>query len=303
MKDIEITREIMPVIEINFEELKENLTESLTKYNGIIVTKETLAGCKATQKDLAGLRIKIDNYRKDKKKELSQPITEFEAKCNNLISLVKQAEAPILEGIKVFDDETRQAKRDEAMVLINEVIAENDLNAKYASRLVIADKYCNLTAKASEVKTDLSQIAFALKVEQDREAELIDILVSIIETENQRIKTQLKLSDFQRQINNGVPTKDIAKEIKERAEQIWQAENPVIVEEVPEPMQGVGEPAQAIEPAEEPIEELKQVEPPVKETMCYANIRMVGSLTQLKGVIEFTKHLGLAYEVLEQGEL
>ena len=84
--EVRILNEIKPVIEINFDHLKTTLTETLEKYNGIIVTEETLSGCKATQKELAGVRNKIDRYRIDKKKELSKPITAFENQCKELVA-------------------------------------------------------------------------------------------------------------------------------------------------------------------------------------------------------------------------
>ena len=40
----------MPVIKINYEDLKEELSKSLKDYEGLIVTADTLAGCKNAQK-------------------------------------------------------------------------------------------------------------------------------------------------------------------------------------------------------------------------------------------------------------
>ena len=48
--DIKIEEETLPVIRINFDAMKDALTGTLEKYKGIVVTKETLSGCKATQK-------------------------------------------------------------------------------------------------------------------------------------------------------------------------------------------------------------------------------------------------------------
>ena len=109
MEDIRIINEVMPVIEVNFEEVKKALAETLTKYENIVVTEETLSGCKATQKELAGVRTKIDTYRKDKKKALSEPIIAFENQCKELIALIEKAEQPIKDGIKVFDDKKKSS--------------------------------------------------------------------------------------------------------------------------------------------------------------------------------------------------
>ena len=55
---------------MNFEEVKANLVENMEKnIKGIVVTEESLKDCKATQRDLAGLRNKIDSYRKDGKRK------------------------------------------------------------------------------------------------------------------------------------------------------------------------------------------------------------------------------------------
>ena len=70
----------------------------------------------------------------------------FEAQCKDLISLIQQAEEPIKEGIKIFDDVKRDSKRLQAIELSKEVAEEYSLNEKYADRLEILDKYCNLNS-------------------------------------------------------------------------------------------------------------------------------------------------------------
>lgn len=297
MEDIKIVNESLPVIQINFTEMKEALTNALIKYQGIVVTEETLSGCKSTQKELAGLRIKIDTYRKDKKKELSKPIAVFEDQCKDLISLIEKAEQPIKDGIKVFDDEKRDEKRKMAIRLTAEVVADLGLNEKYGSRLDVLDKYCNLTSKESDVRGDLEARAMALMVEQDREAELIDIIKDSIDTENHRIDAKMSFDDFSRLVDRGVPTKDILAEVKSRAESIYRAENPPKPEPVIEP-EPIPEPVEepVFVPQSEPIEE-------VDESIYYATYRITGSLEQLKSVSAFLKEKGIAYKVADQGEL
>ena len=166
---LEVKKEVMPVIQINFEELKENLTASLKKYKNMVVTAETLPACKAQKKELASLRTKVDNYRKTKKKELSEPITAFEAQCKELIALISDAEKPLEEGIQVFDDKKRDAKRNFAQGAILEVVKELGLTEKYAIQLTVLDKYCNLTAKEIDVRNDIEQRGLVLQGEQKKE--------------------------------------------------------------------------------------------------------------------------------------
>lgn len=223
MKQIELSKQL-PVINMNFEEVKASLTETIEKYKGILVTEEGLQDCKATQKDLAGIRIKIDNYRKEIKKEMSKPITTFEEQCKVLIKLVEDAEKPIKNGIAVFDTKKKEEKRQVALDIIAEAVKEHQLNEKYASQLNVLDKYMNLTAKANDVKKDVEQRVFLLLQEQTKEAEMLQIIKDTIENANKNIDAKLSIQDFQSLINlNASPVKIIA-EINSRAERIKKAE-------------------------------------------------------------------------------
>lgn len=57
MKEIQINKEL-PVIKMNFEEVKGSLQETMKKFEGIIVTEESLKDCKATQKIWQALEIR-----------------------------------------------------------------------------------------------------------------------------------------------------------------------------------------------------------------------------------------------------
>jgi len=138
VKEIVLNKQL-PIINMNFEEVKASLIETTEKYKGIIVTEEGLKDCKATQKELAGVRNKIDDYRKAIKREMEKPIKEFEGQCKELIGLVEEAEKPIKDGILIFDNKRRDEKKLKALELINECVQALGLEEKYASRLTVLD--------------------------------------------------------------------------------------------------------------------------------------------------------------------
>ena len=300
--EFKIEKEVVPVIKINFDELKTQLSNTLQDYKSLVVTEGNLSTCKAKQKELASIRVKIDNYRKEKKKELSKPITLFEAQCKDLVSLIEQAEKPIKEGIEVFDSQKRDSKRLQAIELAKEVAEEYGLNEKYASRLGILDKYCNLSAKSNEVKEDLISKAITLKVEQDREMELIEIIKDTINSENEKINLKMKFEDFEKYINMGMSAREVIREIKSRAERIYAAENPPEPEPILEPIvEPKIEPIQ--EPINVPVKELMPLEPIEEEPTYYAVYRIVGNADELRSVSKFLKGNNIQYSVPEQGEL
>lgn len=282
----------LPVVKINFEDLKAEIEKTLTSYTGLVVTEDTLPGCKAAQKELAGLRTKIDTYRKDKKKELEAPIKKFENQCKELISLIEQAEAPIKEGIKVFDDQKREKKREKALEIISEVSEKEGLNDKYRAQLTVLDKYMNLTATDKAVREDVEIRAFAIRAEQDREQERIDIIQSVIDSENSRINTKLSISDFQYLIDRGIETAPIIKQVKESADKIYAAENPPKVETMDETET---EPVPAVP---EKTEEPKTQEKIYKVVICVTEPK-----ERIAALGTFLKQNGYCYRVTEQSEV
>ena len=65
--EVKILKEQLPVIRINFEEMKSALTETLKDYKGIVVTEETLPTCKTTQRELASVRRRLITIEKTRK--------------------------------------------------------------------------------------------------------------------------------------------------------------------------------------------------------------------------------------------
>jgi hypothetical protein len=295
--NLNITEQQLPVITFNFEEMKEALKVRLSEYSGLVVTDENLSICKAQQKDLAGMRIKIDTYRKDTKKEMSKPIDEFEDKCKQLIRLVEDAEKPLKEGIQVFDDKKRDEKRKIAEQIIQAIVEEKGLEEKYAKRLTVLDKYTLLGAKASEVREDVEQRAFILLGEQNKEKEMQEIIQDTIDNANKNIKAQMKIEDFQRLIDRGMSPKDVIGEINARAEQIRLAENPP-----PEP-----EPTPETTPAPEPN---RNQPPPEQETgpgkdenIYFVELRIVETREGIGKLSELLKSNGIVYTVLRKSKV
>jgi hypothetical protein len=289
--DLRIIKQEQPIIEINFEEIKNNLTESVKEYGSLIVTDDTLPICKTKQKELAGIRIKIDNYRKEVKKAMSKPIDEFETKCKQLIGLVEEAEKPLKEGIQVFDDKKREEKRKVALLTIMSVVEQHGLKSKYSEQLTVLDKYTNLGAKASEVREDVEQRAFILLGEQKKEEEMLEIIQDTIDNVNKGIKAQLIMADFQRMIDRGTSPKDVIAEVNSRGEAIRKAENP------PPPVEVVTEPVIVVSiPTPEPVAEATK-EP---ETLFVVELRVTGNKQQIRALGDYMKANNYTYAVVNQ---
>ena len=283
----------IPVITTNFLEVKENLIVNLEKYKGIVVTEETLKDCKATQKDLAGLRSKIDKYRKETKSTLNDPIKIFEAECKELIALIDEVEKPIKQGISSFDEKRRQEKVLSALDYLNSKIAENELNEKYKSKISIHDIKINLTNSMKIIKEEIDVKISNLKALQEAElrekALTKNTITQYIEAVNEDINTKLTYSEFVNFIEEGWTVDKIMSLINGQVKKIKEAEK---VKEVA--------PVEAIE--QEPVESIKAKEPVSKEKF-FVELKIAGDKYQMGELKNFLMTRNFQHELLKQGRI
>lgn len=289
MKEIEVTKQL-PIVSMNFDEVKASLIETTEKYKNIVVTEEGLKDCKATQKELAGLRNKIDSYRKDVKREMERPIKSFESQCKELIKLIADAEAPIKDGIAVFDNKRRLEKEEIAKELIQIAIQEHRIEEEYASKLTVLDKYLNLNCSKKSVKEDIEVRAVSLKQQQEadkaKRAMLEATIESTLEIVNKDLKTPLKAEQFKKYINMGWDIKLIVNQINSEAELIKKAE--MVVEEKSKEEVQI--------PVDLKVPEIKET----KEKKLFINMKVQDTKERMAALSKFLKSNGYAYEVIEQ---
>ena len=158
----------IPEIEFsNFEELKEEITERLEHYNNLVIQKDDIKQAKADKAKLNKLAEAVDGRRKEIKKQYSQPLTEFEKKCKELVELIKGPVSAIDSQIKAFEEEETNKKYSELKNHFTEY-------AKGMEEIIDFDKILNPKWKNSSMK--LSTLKAEIKDTVDRIGNEIDIL-------------------------------------------------------------------------------------------------------------------------------
>lgn len=150
----------------NFDELKENLTAMMETYKDYTVTEGSV---KQAKKDLATLN-KMEKAINDRKiavkKEYSRPLTEFEAKAKELMSLITAQTVPIKQQIKMFDDDAKARKKKDCEAKYHFMMGDLELYASFDSQM--HDDWLNASTDMKTVESDISGIR--LRVKQDIEA-------------------------------------------------------------------------------------------------------------------------------------
>ena len=179
------------VVKFNYEEMEANLDAVLVKYQGLTFTNSDAAECKKTIAELRKGQKALSDFRIKTKKELTESVTDFEKKCKKLHDKFETVISPLTTQNDQFELDLREKKRVEIQSIIDALVTEKALNEKFAARLVILEEYFNKGKSIKAIKTELSTLATSLKVQQDKEAQDIDL-----------IKTKVELANAQYQLTN-----------------------------------------------------------------------------------------------------
>jgi len=289
--DMNITNKQLPVVAFNFSELKATLEENLGYYKSLVVTEDNLSICKADQKELAGVRVKVDNYRKEVKKEMEKPIKAFEEQCKELIALVEDAEKPLKEAINVYDDKKRAEKRKDAEKIIADMIAKHKLTGEFAAELTVIDQYCNLSATYKGVYEDVEQRAFLAVQKQQAHSDMLETLQATIDSVNNNIMAKLTLSEFSYMIRTKAPMAEIVKAIHEQADRRKVAET-----EVKEQIMAQQPKVETPPPSAPMKQEVKAT-----DKICFVEFRIEDTKGNIETLVDFLKGNGYKYTTLKKG--
>jgi len=285
-----------PVI-IDFESLKNRLAVTLKDYEGIEVTEDTLPMAKKKQKEMAGMRTQLEEFRKKVKRLYTEPLELFETQMKSLVSMVKEAEEPIASDIKGFDDKRRAEKRETAERIIKEVSEEYELLPKFSAKIEMKKMYTNLTARESVVREDIENQAMVLKKQQDDEESVKESIRSAVDKVNESITAKLNPESYLSLIGR-MESAEIITRIMERAEEIRKSESePISEPKTYELEELVREPIK-------PSQNARQVSNNGTSGKLYKVIfAITGTEAQQKTLSKFLKSNHYTYEVESQIEL
>jgi hypothetical protein len=149
----------LPVIEGNFKTIEKKLNIELQKYD-ILVTEDNVDEAKKLATELNKVAGEIDKKRKDKVKEISVPIKDFEASAKELVSMCQDGRTKLLERVKVFEDKKRERCRELLLAKLEALYSQYNIDNEFKTAniddLVIIS---NLTQTSQLEKSNLTKKA------------------------------------------------------------------------------------------------------------------------------------------------
>jgi len=174
-------------VKFNKEDIESHLDESLKKYQGLVFTEDNTSQLRSTLAELRKGKKAIDEYRKQTKKQLNDPVKQFEDDCKALNTKFDDVINPLAKQLDDFETERKAKKQAEIETLINRVIDDYELDSKFASELVVEDEYLAKSRSMKEIEGTLTFKADHLKAKQDKletDKKLIESEVKAVNAEN-----------------------------------------------------------------------------------------------------------------------
>lgn len=169
MKEFELIASVpaLASINLNYEDLKEQLTEFTAGYKNIIITEDQKQEAKADVANLRKLKSELDRKRIDIKKEYMQPCDEFEKKVKSLLAIIDEPITIIDGKLKEFELKRASEKRAKIKAIFDEEMAEYKDNVPYS--LIYNPKWENATYSESAIRADIQETKLTI----DRETNII----------------------------------------------------------------------------------------------------------------------------------
>lgn len=248
--ELKIEKYYLQPIKFNFNELKTKLTESLEKYQGLVVTEKNLNDSTKTRTELNNLKKSIEDERKRIKKEWNEPYVAFENQIKELVGLVDKPIQCLDTQIKSFENTRKENKQEE----IQKFFDENNTNELIKLDMIFDEKWLNKGEKIEKIKeTILSTLG------------RIETSLNVIKTQNTKYTTNM--------IDVYLKTLDLASALKEK-ERLEELEKNANLERVKK---------QQVESKQVAVYTL----PKTEETECELVFKVVCTANQMRSLREF----------------
>lgn len=319
--DLKILDVRQPEVFFNDKEIEYYLDGLLTKYEGLVFTEEMAKECKATVAELNKMVKSVDAFRLKYKKELSEPIVEFENKCKSLISQIDSVQGPLKAQTDNFEIKRRAQRRVEIDGFVDEVLLIVPLEEKWSSQLNVKDEWLNSSLSNSKAKQAIFADAQKLAADQKSYYDKMEVIITKCELYSMKFGLSVPLipDNFYYLLDNyegpeidskiyGIAEKTKEREteaiekIRAEAEKKAAKQAEVEIEKVKADAQTqVDEIVQAAAQAIEQVQEFIPVESDVMEKLLTVTLRITGTKGQLEVLKSYMTTYNIEFEKLQGG--
>lgn len=285
-------------IDWNFEELKKEITEKAEMYGSLVYTDENIKEAKADRAKLNKFIKVLEDKRKDVKKMMLEPYTQFESQVKELVSIIGEANDNIASQVKAYTEKLREEKRekvkeiyDKAMsvegaegiaeiLTFDRVFKESFLNSSTTFKSIvneIEDLRDRVRHDLEVINADTREYQFEMKQAYLKNLDMTEA----ISVKQQFEENARKKAEYEAKRKAEMEERKAREEAE--AQKVVQAGKQVVVEQQPEETQ-------------QEVEATKIVEATVTEERKFAvSFKVYGTQKQLRELKEFLTSNNIEY--------
>lgn len=144
------------IIENNGEEVKAWLGDVIQKYEGLVVTPESMRSAKEDKAKLNKLRAALEERRKEVKRDYLAPYQRFEEKYKELLALIDKPIASIDTQIRALDEQEQKEKYSRLKAYFDDCMASSlGVPVDVDFDRILNPKWKNKTMKADALEQEI----------------------------------------------------------------------------------------------------------------------------------------------------
>lgn len=154
------------VIDFNFEELKQEITNRVAMYANMVYTEDQVKQAKADRANLNKFVKALSDERTKVKKQCLKPYEEFEAKINELSKIVQEPIKMIDQQVKEYEEQKKRDKLDEITQFFNstdrpewlhiaQIMNEKWLNASVSMKSIQEE----IISRCEQIENDIATLS------------------------------------------------------------------------------------------------------------------------------------------------
>lgn len=146
------------VIDFNFEELKEEITNKSALYKNMVYTDETIKDAKSDRALLNKFKTALEDKRKEVKRQCLEPYNQFEKQIKELVAIINEPVKLIGEQITEFEDREKAEKHEQIIELFNKAGFQSFVTLEQ----IYDPKWLNKSVSLKSIEEELTNTVYRI---------------------------------------------------------------------------------------------------------------------------------------------
>lgn len=146
------------VIDFNFEELKEEITNKSALYKNMVYTDETIKDAKSDRALLNKFKTALEDKRKEVKKQYLEPYNQFEKQIKELVAIIDEPVKLIGEQITEFEDREKAEKHEQITKLFDKAGFQSFVTLEH----IYDPKWLNKSVSLKSIEEELTNTVYRI---------------------------------------------------------------------------------------------------------------------------------------------